>query len=83
MQPCKRCLLLESAQADTFQSLQAHLDKIPPEQKTDSAVYQSRLESCKQCDNLLSGVCMKCGCYVELRAAYALQKCPDVKKRKW
>lgn len=74
---------MESAQADTFQSLQPHLEKIPPEQKADNVVYQTRLESCKQCDHLLSGVCIKCGCYVELRAAYANQKCPNVKDRKW
>jgi len=59
------------------------MEKIPPEQRTDDAAYRARLASCKECDQLLSGVCMKCGCYVELRAAFAAQKCPNAKDRKW
>ena len=31
----------------------------------------------------ISGVCMKCGCYVEFRAAFKKNNCPNVKDRRW
>ncbi len=83
MDDCKRCLLLESAQEDTHRSVQEHIEKIPARQRAGEAEYQRRLACCRRCDHLLSGTCMKCGCYVELRAAFANQKCPNTKARKW
>ena len=67
----------------TLEDIQQHLAKIPAEEKVDEAVYRQRLDSCKQCEYLVSGTCLKCGCYVELRAAFVGQKCPNVKKRAW
>lgn len=83
MEKCKRCLLFESAMKDTLKDVQEHLAKIPAKEKVDETVYQQRLASCKQCEYLVSGTCLKCGCYVELRAAFIKQKCPNVKKREW
>ena len=83
MKQCKRCLLLESAEADTLKDIRERLQKIPLNEKVDDALYQQRLAFCKECEHLLSGVCQKCGCYVEFRAAFAKQKCPNVKKRQW
>ena len=82
-QECKRCLLLESAEGDILESIKEKVDKLPPKEKCESEVYNERLEKCKNCDNLISGVCMKCGCYVEFRAAFKKQKCPNVSDRKW
>lgn len=39
-------------------------------------VYESRLAICKECDLLNAGTCGACGCYVELRAAAKVGKCP-------
>ena len=39
-------------------------------------VYENRLKICKECDDLVAGTCLKCGCYVELRAAVTRNKCP-------
>lgn len=80
---CKRCLLHESAQADVAESIKAAIARIPENDKCTTAEYNSRLEFCKSCDELISGVCMKCGCYVELRASFKKQKCPNVSDRKW
>ena len=35
------------------------------------------------CEHLISGVCMKCGCYVEFRAAFKRNSCPYVRNRRW
>lgn len=80
---CKRCLLHESAEGDMLKSIKEKIAQLPPSEKCEDEVYNNRLKKCTQCDNLISGVCMKCGCYVEFRAAFKNQKCPDVSGRKW
>ncbi len=42
--------------------------------------YERRLTLCKDCEKLLQGTCLACGCYVELRAAARGGHCP---KKKW
>ncbi len=83
IQECKKCLLYESAEGDILNDIKEKIAKLPENDRVSEAEYQNRLEFCKNCDNLISGVCMKCGCYVEFRAAFKKQKCPDVKGRKW
>ena len=80
---CKKCLLNESAEGDVLETIKEKIDKLSPYEKCESALYENRLEKCKSCDNLISGVCMKCGCYVEFRAAFKKQKCPCTGDRKW
>ncbi len=80
---CKRCLLRQAAEEDTYRDIRAQVDKLDPGEKAEEALYHKRLEACMNCDHLLSGVCMKCGCYVEFRAAFKNMKCPNVKDRKW
>lgn len=83
MEECKRCLLHKEADADTLKSISVRIEKLFPEEKADDETYRNRLTECQSCDNLISGVCMKCGCYVEFRAAFRNRKCPDTKSRKW
>lgn len=83
MKECKKCLLREAAEEHTFEAVREKLEAIPPADQADEALYQARLAACKTCDHLISGVCMKCGCYVEFRAAYKRLRCPNVKERKW
>lgn len=80
---CKKCLLYESAEADMLADIESRINKLTPQERADDDVYSHRLALCQQCDNLISGVCMKCGCYVEFRAAFIKQKCPDTRDRKW
>ncbi len=80
---CKRCLLFESAQNATLDLIKEKIEKLSSEEKADDELYNKRLSFCKECDNLLSGVCQKCGCYVEFRAAFKKQRCPDATNRKW
>ena len=80
---CKRCLLTESAREDVLKDIQEHLIKMPAHKKVDAKTYEKRLSLCQECEHLISGTCMKCGCYVEFRAAFVNQKCPDGKNKKW
>ncbi|MBQ2841865.1 MAG: hypothetical protein IJE72_02385 [Clostridia bacterium] len=79
-QICKRCFLLESGKEDTHKTVKEHIEKIRPEEKCGSEEYGRRLSVCAGCDFLSGGVCLKCGCYPEFRAAFAKQKCPY---KKW
>ena len=83
MKECKRCLLRESAENDTYENIRTRIDKLPDNEKADDALYQQRLDACRDCDHLISGICMKCGCYAEFRAAYKRMKCPNAADRKW
>ena len=80
---CKRCLLREAAQEDAFRDIQSQIEKVAADEKTDDTLYRQRLDACQTCDHLIAGVCMKCGCYVEFRAAFKKMKCPNVRDRKW
>jgi len=75
MKPCRKCLLSETDEAAFFKHVQEYVDNIPPEQKTSAPEYQRRLELCKTCNYLTHGMCMLCGCYVEVRAAKVNQHC--------
>ena len=80
---CRKCLLYESAEAHVLDDINARIQKLPYRERSPDDLYKQRLDLCRNCDNLISGVCMKCGCYVEFRAAFKKQKCPDVRDRKW
>jgi len=76
MEKCKRCLLRESAEADVYKDIQSRIEKLSDKDRANADAYASRIEKCRQCEQLISGVCMKCGCYVEFRAAFKKQNCP-------
>lgn len=76
---CKKCLLREMAEADqkmieTYKMAIKQADQVSPSQ------YEERLAICIECEYLNAGTCGACGCYVELRAAAKVSKCPY---RKW
>lgn len=59
-----------------------YVDSLSADEKTDEATYTARLNICRNCDDLHSGTCALCGCYVEARAAKKRQGCPKVPE-KW
>lgn len=83
MRECKKCLLREAAETDTLNDINDRIAKLSESERVSDEIYSERLKYCQACENLISGVCMKCGCYVEFRAAFKKQKCPDVKNRRW
>ena len=80
--PCTLCLLEEAGRADVAQAVRAAAAKIPADKRTEEAEYSRRLEICRECEHLLGGTCMKCGCYSELRAARKDAHCP-LRAKKW
>ena len=66
---CKRCLLYEAGERAAYTQVQAYLETVPPEELASPTVRNSRLSQCRHCDQLIAGMCRKCGCYVEVRAA--------------
>lgn len=79
MNVCKRCLLSRMS-AEAFQNIKENIELIPDEKKADESLYKKRLEICTECDCLINGMCSKCGCFVEMRAAFAINRCPHEDK---
>ena len=80
---CKRCLLFEAGEKVTYSQIMAYLETVPVDEKVDDILYRNRLSFCRECDYLLSGMCIKCGCYVEVRTALKNKSCPDFNNPKW
>jgi hypothetical protein len=50
----------------------------------DEKLYNERLKVCNDCERLAYGTtCMSCGCFVKIRALYALRICPHESGNKW
>lgn len=79
---CRKCLTSDMAMDQMFQNMYDYIANLDEDIKADETLYQERLAICKQCDNLTDGMCVKCGCYVEMRAAMKHKGCPDT-KHKW
>lgn len=77
---CKQCLVREIDEAAYREKLEKVLLLMDRNIKADTALYEKRLSICKECEKLLEGTCLGCGCYVELRAAAKSNHCPY---KKW
>ena len=82
MNICKKCLIRDMAEKSYTENLKSYMQRIDENIKVSEQEYEKRLSICKQCESLLSGMCLKCGCYVELRAMKKKQKCPNI-PNKW
>lgn len=76
-------MLLEAGEEQSYKALKDYIDSIDDRLKVQESVYRQRIACCKKCDNLISGMCVKCGCYAEMRAALKDMDCPDADDRKW
>jgi hypothetical protein len=45
-------------------------------------VYEARIAVCNKCEFYQSGRCLKCGCFVGLKAHWSTQECPENKWHK-
>lgn len=73
---CKKCLLREFDQQAYMEKLHDYIVKLDKDVRADDELYEKRLARCKECEKLLEGTCLACGCYVELRAAVRKSRCP-------
>ena len=77
MDKCKLCLIRDMAEkADIYEYVKKTRAMLPKSEKAPDELYEERLNICMGCDSLLSGTCLKCGCYVEIRAASKAAHCP-------
>jgi len=60
--------------------LQDYIENLDKHIKTEEEEYKKRLHICKDCDNLINGMCKICGCFVEMRAAVKKNYCPNIEK---
>ncbi len=80
---CKKCLLLDAGEKASFETVKAYIDNLSNDLKVDGSEYSRRLQICKSCDFLISGMCRKCGCYVEIRAVLKDKFCPNADNKLW
>ena len=78
--PCK-CLLKQAGETELAQTVSEYISTLDPDIKASPELYRSRLDKCRDCESLNSGVCGKCGCYVEMRAAVRKNRCPSEEKQ--
>ena len=79
---CRRCLLDEIFEVNEYKNMQEYISNIDKHIKTEDDEYKRRLNLCRECDNLVNGMCKICGCFVEMRAAVKNNYCPDI-RNKW
>ncbi len=78
---CKRCLLFEMADKDDVIALvEKTRQLLSDDERSSDDEYKMRLALCKKCDKLIDATCLKCGCYVEIRALSKGAHCPG---KKW
>ena len=77
---CKRCLLNEVFTQEEYEHMQKYIKDIDKLIRTEKDEYNQRLRICKNCDNLINGMCRVCGCFVEMRAAIKENYCPNVER---
>ncbi len=78
---CRKCLLDQETEEEFREKLQGYLDNLSEDDRVDQKTYEERLTICGRCEHLTKGMCRLCGCYVELRAAMKIRRCPDIERR--
>lgn len=61
-------------------SLGEYIKSYSADDRVSDEVYSARLEICKECNQLINGMCAKCGCFVQLRALKKNAKCAGEEK---
>lgn len=74
--PCK-CLLREAGEKELSENIKEYVNTLSDDIRADGELYRNRLSICERCGYLLNGTCLKCGCYVEMRAAVKNNGCPS------
>ena len=79
---CRKCLLEDMDEDDFLRDMRSYIAAYPADKKVSEEEYRQRLDFCKDCEKLVDGMCVLCGCYVELRALKIGMRCADIDK-KW
>lgn len=76
-------MLLEAGKDKSYSQIGDLLSLTDSAEKVAEPEYNRRLLLCRDCDFLTDGMCVKCGCYVEYRAAFVNKCCADYENKKW
>ena len=79
---CRKCLLEDMDENDFLRDMRSHIEAYPADKRVSEDEYHRRLNFCKGCEKLVDGMCVLCGCYVELRALKIGMRWADISK-KW
>lgn len=79
---CRKCLPRQELDRDYFDNLARYIERMDEALKVDQDTYEARLSICGKCERLINGMCRLCGCFIELRAAQRVRRCPDI-PAKW
>ena len=82
LRACRKCLLNAQSKEEYFAKLDEYIANLDPDVRVDQELYEERLTICGSCMKQTDGMCHLCGCFVELRAALKVRKCPDLPS-KW
>ena len=72
---CRKCLLNQD-RGELYQSIQELIASLPAQDKANPEEYRRRLSVCESCDKLQNGMCLSCGCFVQVRGAKEKEHCP-------
>jgi hypothetical protein len=61
MEKCKRCLLLEAGEKNTYNEILKYINSLDKNELVNDKEYNKRITDCIKCDYLISGMCLKCG----------------------
>ncbi len=78
---CKKCLIRDLDDEALLFSVKEYIAGLDPDIKTTEKEYNRRLAICADCEKLVRGTCIVCGCYVEMRAAGKDRSCPEASPR--
>ncbi|MCC8068012.1 MAG: DUF6171 family protein [Clostridiales bacterium] len=78
---CRKCHLYEETEEEFHAKLETYIANLDEDVRVDQEAYEKRLAICEKCPYIFNGMCRLCGCFVELRAAVKVRKCPDVERR--
>jgi hypothetical protein len=73
---CRKCLLRDMVENAYTQNMEEYVKNLDQDIRVEADIYESRLETCKECDLLTDGLCRGCGCFVEMIAAMKKNRCP-------
>ena len=72
---CRKCLLNQDS-GQLYQSIQEWISSLPEKERAGEEEYRRRLLVCESCEKLQNGMCLSCGCFVQVRAAKQKESCP-------
>jgi hypothetical protein len=73
-----RCHLFDNNLPDLDKEINEYIKSLDESIKVEKERYEERLLLCGECNQIMSGTCKLCGCFVKARAAKKNLSCPAI-----